>query len=234
MSATDVLAEARRAGRAALNEIESKEVLAAAGIPTTAARLARSREEAIRLAGEIGYPVVLKIVSEQILHKSDIGGVRLNLADAGAVGAAYDAILEAARTHEPDATVEGVAVQQMAAPGTEVIVGMTRDPRFGPVLMFGLGGVLVEVLQDVAFRLAPLTPRDAQAMMSEIKARPLLEGFRGAPPADRDKLAEILIRVGDFALEHPDVKEIDLNPIYAYPEGALAVDARIILEQAEK
>lgn len=230
MSATEILAAARRAGRPALNEIESKDILAEAGIPTAAARLATSHEEAVRLAGEIGYPVVLKVVSEQILHKSDIGGVRLNLADAGAVGAAYDAIVEAARTRQPDATVEGVAVQQMAKPGTEVIVGMTRDPRFGPVLMFGLGGVLVELLQDVSFRLAPLTARDARAMMAEIKAAPILTGYRGSPAADLDKLSEILIKVGEFALANPEVKEIDLNPIYAYPDGALAVDARVILE----
>ena len=231
MTATEIFAEARQAGRAALSEIEAKEVLAAAGIPVAAARLAQSRDEAVRIAEEIGYPVVLKIVSDQILHKSDIGGVKLNLTDPEAVGAAYQGILEAVQRHEPGATVAGVVVQQMAAPGTEVIVGMTRDPRFGPVVMFGLGGILVEVLQDVSFRLAPLTPRDARAMMSEIKARPILAGYRGAAPADLDRLAEILIRVGDFALAHPDVQEIDLNPIYAYPDGALAVDARIILER---
>lgn len=231
MSASTILARARAAGRPALTEIESKEVLAAAGVPTAAARLARSRAEAIGAAEAIGYPVVLKVVSEQILHKSDIGGVRLNLADAAAVGAAYDAIVEAARTHEPTATVDGVAVQPMVKPGTEVIVGMTRDPRFGPVLMFGLGGVLVEILQDVSFRLAPLTGRDARSMMAEIKARPLLEGYRGAPAIDLDRLAEILIRVGEFSIANPAVKEIDLNPIYAYPDGAIAVDARVILEQ---
>ena len=232
MSAAEILTVARQAGRAALSEIEAKDVLADAGIPVVAARLARSRDEAVQIAEEIGYPVVLKVVSDQILHKSDIGGVKLNLADAGAVGAAYDAILEAVQRHQPGTAVDGVAVQQMAPPGTEVIVGMTRDPRFGPVVMFGLGGILVEVLQDVSFRLAPLAPRDARAMMSEIKARPILAGYRGAPPADLDKLAEILIRVGDFALAHQDVQEIDLNPIYAYPDGALAVDARIILEPA--
>lgn len=230
MSATAILDQARQAGRPALNEIEAKDVLAAAGVPVVAARLATSRDEAVRQANAIGYPVVLKVVSEQILHKSDIGGVKLNLDNAEAVGVAYDDIMNAARQHDPNATIDGVAVQQMAAPGIEVIVGMTRDPRFGPVLMFGLGGVLVEVLQDVAFRLAPLTERDAREMMADIKARKVLEGYRGTPPADLQALAGILINVGDFALANPAVQEIDLNPIYAYPQGALAVDARIILE----
>lgn len=229
MSTASLIAGARAAGRTLLNEVEAKRLLAEAGIPVTEAHLARTREEAERLAEAIGYPVVLKIVSDDIPHKSDVGGVQLNLRDREAVGAAYDRILQNVRTRRPDARIEGVSVQRQAPPGVEVIVGLTTDPQFGPVVMFGLGGVLVEVLQDVAFRVVPLTARDAREMIREVKGFALLQGYRGAPPADLAALESLLLKVSELAQRHPEIAELDLNPVFAYPNGAVAVDARVVL-----
>lgn len=238
----DPIAAARAAGRTLLTEVESKELLGGAGIPVTPARLATSPDEAAEIAAEIGYPVVLKVVSGDIAHKSDIGGVELNLHKPAEVKKAYRRIMKAAkdvrvppasgRGRERRARVDGVSVQQMAQPGTEVIVGMTTDPQFGPVMMFGLGGVMVEVLKDVAFRVVPLEPRDAKQMVREIKGFPILEGVRGRPAADVAALEALVMQVSEFAAQHPEVAEIDLNPVFAYPDGALGVDARVVLAPA--
>ncbi len=173
---------------------------------------------------------MLKIVSPQITHKSDVGGVALNLTSAEEVGAAYDSVVASSKQHVPDATIDGVAVQRMEKQGIEVIVGMIKDPQFGPVMMFGLGGVLVEVLKDVAFRVVPLNERDARQMVHEIKGYPLLEGYRGQDPADIARLEQLLLKVSQFIEQHPEVAELDLNPVFAYKDGALAVDARIVLD----
>jgi len=233
MTGQQALATARREGRAALTEIEAKDLLREAGIPTVDTRLARDAAEAQALARQVGYPVALKIVSPQILHKSDIGGVKLGLGNEAEVAAAFEAIVAAARQHEPNAVVQGVAVQPMARPGIEVILGLFKDQQFGPVLMFGLGGIFVEVLKDVAFRIVPLERRDAREMVREIKGYPLLEGYRGQEPADVGYLEELLLKLSRFAEEHPEVREVDLNPVFAYRDGALAVDARVVLEQGE-
>jgi acyl-CoA synthetase (NDP forming) len=214
-----------------LSEVEAKAVLADAGVPVTPTRLAHDVDEAVAIADALGYPVVLKIDADAITHKSDSGGVELDLASAAAVRAAHQRIMAAADGAAPDAGVRGVSVQPMANPGTEVIVGMTRDPQFGPVLMFGLGGVLVEVLKDVAFRIVPLRQRDAAEMIREIRGFPVLEGYRNTPPADLAALEAILMQVSSFADDYPEVAELDLNPIFAYDEGAVAVDARIVLAQ---
>lgn len=182
------------------------------------------------LAKELGYPVALKVVSPQITHKTDVGGVKLGLGTAKEVRAAFNEILEAARRADPDATIDGVSVQQMAEPGIEVIVGMTTDAQFGPVLMFGLGGVLVEVLKDVAFRVVPITPRDAKQMVRDIQAFPLLQGYRGQEPADVKALERLLLKLSKFIEKQPDIAELDLNPVFAYPKGAVAVDARVVLK----
>jgi acyl-CoA synthetase (NDP forming) len=229
---TNVIERARGEGRTLLNEVESKELLEAAGIATSGARLARSADQAAALADQLGYPVVLKILSADISHKSDVGGVALNLGDAAAVRDAYERMMAAVRAAEPDARIDGVSVQRQAAAGTEVIVGVTTDPQFGPVVMFGLGGVLVEVLRDVAFRLVPLEPRDAHQIVREIKGFPLLQGYRGAPPADLAALEDLVLKVSRFVETHPEVEELDLNPVFAYPDGAVAVDARIIVSPA--
>jgi acyl-CoA synthetase (NDP forming) len=232
MTANGVIENARRAGRTVLTEIEAKQLLASAQVPVVEARLAVNADEAASTAGKIGYPVALKIVSSEITHKSDVGGVRLGLASSDDVRRAYEEIIAAANRAQPGATIEGVSVQRMADPGVEVIVGMTTDPQFGPVLMFGLGGVLVEVLKDVAFRIVPIEPRDASRMVQEIKGYPVLQGYRGQPPADIGALESLLMRLSSLIEEHPEIAELDLNPVFAYEKGAVAVDARIILTEA--
>ena len=231
----DPIAAVRAARRTLLTEVESKELLGAAGIPVTAARLARTASAAVEAAEEIGYPVVLKVVSSDVslTHKSDVGGVELNLEKASEVRAAFRRIKAAAKAAAPKAKVAGVSVQSMAAPGTEVIVGMTADPQFGPVMMFGLGGIMVEVLKDVAFRIVPLEPRDARGIVREIRGYPVLEGVRGRAGVDIAALERLILQVSAFAEAHPEVAEIDLNPVFAYPDGAIAVDARVVLAPAD-
>jgi acyl-CoA synthetase (NDP forming) len=232
MSFDAVLARARSEGRTLLNEVEAKDLLREAGVPVTVTTLATTPEEAVAQAETAGYPVVLKVVSPDISHKSDAGGVKLNLGSADDVRAAYGAILESCKAYAPSARITGVAVQHMAPAGTEVIVGMTTDPQFGPVMMFGLGGIMVEVLKDVSFRLVPLTERDASQMIDDIKGKPVLEGVRGQPPADIGALKDTILNVARFIEAHPEVQELDLNPVFAYPDGAVAVDARIVLAEA--
>jgi acyl-CoA synthetase (NDP forming) len=229
----DPISTARAAGRTLLTEVESKELLASAGVAVTPTRLAKSAAEAVTVAAEIGYPVALKIVSGDISHKSDVGGVELSLANAAAVRAAHKRIMASVKAAAPAAKIDGVSVQSMAAPGTEVIIGMTTDPQFGPVMMFGLGGIMVEVLKDVAFRIVPLEPRDAKQIVREIKGFPVLEGVRGRPAADLAALEKMVMQVSQFAAAHPEVAEIDLNPVFAYANGALGVDARVVLAPVE-
>ena len=229
MTNAGIIDRARQQGRTVLSEVEAKQLLAEAGISVVEARLAKNRDEAVALAKEFGYPVALKIVSPQITHKSDVGGVQLNLATAEEVTSAFDAIVASAKRATPDAPIEGVSVQRMAEPGIEVIVGMTMDAQFGPVLMFGLGGVLVEVLKDVAFRVVPITARDARQMVRDIQGFPILQGYRGQEPADLEALEALLLKLSAFIEGHAEVAELDLNPVFAYPDGAVAGDARIVL-----
>lgn len=222
--------EVRKSGRNNLLEMEAKSVCMEYGIPVTKFRLAKNEAEALKFAEEIGYPIVLKIVSPDIIHKSDVGGVVLNLKTAKDVRKAYKQIMENVKKHKKDAEINGVLVQEMAQPSTEVIVGAIKDPQFGHALMFGLGGVFVEVLKDVTFRIAPITEEEAQEMVSEVKAYPLLKGYRGTPPADIETIIQILLKTSKLVSEHPEIKELDLNPIMVYEKGAKTVDARIILE----
>ena len=226
---TNIVEQARAEGRTILTEIEAKQMLEDAGVRVSPARLAKTKDEAMQTASKLGFPIVLKIVSPQITHKSDVGGVALGLASADEVGAAFERVVASAKQHVPDATIDGVAVQRMEKPGTEVIIGVTKDPQFGPVLMFGLGGVLVEVLKDVAFRVIPIELRDARQIVEEIKGYPLLQGYRGQDPADIASLHALLMQVSSFIEAHPEVAELDLNPVFAYKDGAIAVDARIVL-----
>lgn len=227
--ADEIIEKARNEGRVVLTETESKQLLRSLGIPTTQMKLATSEQEAVALSREIGYPCVLKVSSPDITHKSDAGGVKVGLVDEYAVAEAYQAIMAACAEKFPGAVIEGVTVQNMAPPGLEVIVGMVTDEQFGPVLMFGLGGVWVELLKDVSFKIVPLTRRDARNAIREIRAARLLDGFRGSAPVDTSALEDILLRVSEFVAETPEVAEMDLNPIFAYPDGAIAVDARVIL-----
>jgi acyl-CoA synthetase (NDP forming) len=213
-----------------LTEVESKALLKKAGIPVVDAKLARSKKEAISISKAMGFPVVLKVSSTCVIHKSDSGGVKLGLANATQVGRAYSQIMSSIKQAYPRAQIEGVSVQSMAPPGVEVIVGMSKDAQFGPVLMFGLGGILVEVLKDVSFRIVPVTDRDAREMIREIKGYPVLEGYRGQKPASIPALEKLIVKVSHFVEKNPQIRELDLNPIFAYPDKAVAVDARIILE----
>jgi len=232
MTKQQILNQAAKEKRALLTEIESKELLKDAGIPVVEAKLAKTKVEAISISKKIGFPVVLKVVSPDITHKSDIGGVKLGLKNGAQVGRAYSEILAAVKKHQRKAKIVGVSVQKMVRPGVEIIIGMTKDPQFGPVMMFGLGGILVEVLKDVSFKIVPLVKRDARDMIREIKGYPVLEGYRGQEPADIPYLEGLILKVSEFIEKTPEIKELDLNPVFAYKDGAIAVDARVILESA--
>jgi len=220
--------EARDAGQENLSLDRAREVLAAAGIRYNRSGTAADEDEAVRLAEDLGYPVVLKVVSADVLHKSDVGGVVLGVIDAEGVREACRSIVRRVGEHQPGAQIDGFTVEQQVS-GTEIIVGMSRDPDFGPLLMVGMGGVFVEVYQDVAFRLVPLSRLDARAMIDEIEAQPLLDGARGRPRLDRSELAEILLRVSALIEAAPEIAELDINPLVITEEGLVAIDARVIL-----
>jgi acyl-CoA synthetase (NDP forming) len=226
----NVFAQAKKDGRSYLLEPEAKMVCMEYGIPVTRFKVALTSDEAVKFAEEIGYPVVLKIVSPDVIHKFDVGGVALNLKTLSEVKDAYEKILKNVKKHKPNAKIIGVLVQEMAPQSTEVIVGAIKDPQFGPALMFGLGGIFVEVLKDVTFRIAPITESDAREMITEVKAYPILKGYRGQPPADIDAIVSILLSTSKLVMDHQEIKELDLNPIMVYEKGAKTVDARIILE----
>jgi len=225
----EIIRKAREEGRTILTEIEAKQMFSEAGITCTDTRLAATKDEAVSLSEEMGYPVVLKISSVDITHKSDAGGVKVNLNDKAAVEKAFDDIMSSCKAGYPDANIEGIAVQPMAKAGTEIIMGMIQDNQFGPVLMFGLGGVLVEILKDVAFRVVPLQERDAKEMIEEIKGYKLLEGYRGSEPVDISFLEQTIMKLSEFVDSTPEIAELDMNPVFAYSNGAMVVDARIVL-----
>ncbi len=226
-----LLASARQAGHTALDAAAGRLVLEAYGLQTPADMLATDPDEAARFAARIGFPVALKLASPDILHKTEIGGVLLNVPDEVAVRQGWQEIITRARATHPQAELRGVQVQQMVRGGQEVIVGMKRDPIFGPLVMFGLGGIYVEVLRDVSFRLAPLSRLDADEMIREVRSARLLEGLRGAPAADRPALLEAILRIGQLAADFPEILELDVNPLMVLPagQGALAADVRLIL-----
>lgn len=230
----NVFAQAKKEGRNYLLEPEAKMVCMEYGIPVPRFKVALTYDEAIKFAEGIGYPVVLKIVSPDIIHKFDIGGVTLNLKNSSEVKNAYENILMNVKRHKPNAKIVGVLVQEMAPQSTEVIVGAIKDPQFGPALMFGLGGIFVEVLKDVTFRIAPITESDAREMITEVKAYPVLKGYRGQPPVDLNAIVNILLNTSKLVMDHLEIKELDLNPILVYEKGAKTVDARIILESPSK
>jgi acetyl-CoA synthetase (ADP-forming) len=228
--ANKIFSQAKKEGRKTLLEPEAKTICIEYGIPVTKFKVASNEKDATKFADEIGYPIVLKIISQDIIHKSDAGGVLVNLKNGSEVAAGYLKIIENAKRYKPDAKISGVLVQEMAPQSTEVIVGAIKDPQFGQTVMFGLGGIFVEILKDVNFRIAPLTTEDAEEMITELKAYPLLKGFRTTPPADINALIAILCSTSRLVMEHPEIKELDLNPVMAYQSGAKTVDARIILE----
>ncbi len=227
---TKIFEEARSEGRKFLLEHEAKTVCKEYGIPITELKIAKSAEEAAKFSEQIGYPTVLKIISPDVLHKFDVGGVVLNVTSQEEAKNAYNEIIENVKAHKPNAKINGILIQEMAPCATEVIVGAIKDAQFGPTLMFGLGGTFVEVMKDVSFRIAPITEEEAREMISEIKAYPILQGCRGQPPRDIDAITKILLNTSKLVMDHPDIKELDLNPVMVYEKGAKTVDARIILE----
>lgn len=224
-----LVAEAQAAGQTNLDLARAREVLAAAGLRYNGSGTARDESEAAALATEIGFPVVIKVVSPDVLHKSDVGGVVLNVIDAEGVRAACAEIRATIAERQPGARIDGFTIEEMVS-GTEIIVGMSRDPGFGPLMMVGMGGIFVEVYKDVAFRLIPMTRTDALEMIEEIKAQPLLDGARKRPVLDRGELAEVLLRVSRLVEEVPQIAELDLNPLVITKSGLVAIDARVIAE----
>jgi acetyltransferase len=228
-----VFAGEREEGRLQLPELKALEVLTAYGIPVAPHRLAADRDEAAAAGSDIGYPVVLKIASPDLLHKTEVGGVILGIEDEDALLAAFDGMMDRVRTREPDATIWGVTIQKMLRKGKEVILGSTRDARFGALLMFGLGGIYTEAFKDVSFGLAPIPEATAAEMIGSIRSAKLLQGFRGEPRSDVPAATECLLRLSQLVTDWPEIKEIDVNPLVVYEEGegAVAVDARIILSE---
>lgn len=225
-----VLDKIKAEGRTTLTAPEGKELCEAYGIPVPKEAVAKSAAEAAKLASSMGFPVVLKIVSPDILHKTEAGGVLVGLRSAEEVSRGYDTIVAKARAYKANARISGVAVQQMLSGGQEVIVGAVTDPSFGKLVAFGMGGVFVEVLKDVSFRLAPATKEDALSMLDGIQAAEMLRGVRGAKPVDRDALASVIVRVSELVSDFPEITELDLNPVFARENGAIAADIRIVVD----
>jgi acetate---CoA ligase (ADP-forming) len=228
----EVLTRLRSEGRTTAGDVDAREILEAYGIPLPKSTLARTADEAVAAADAMGYPVVLKISSPEILHKTDIGGVKLNLTNATEVSDAFDLITYRALRYMPGATIQGCQVQQMVKGGKEVIIGMSRDPQFGPLLMFGLGGVYVETLRDVTFRVAPIDRREAEEMIGEIRAYNMIRGVRGEKPSDVAAIADTLVRVSQLVTDFPGIVELDVNPLLVLPagQGVLGLDMRLALK----
>jgi len=219
--------------RSVLTLEESRNVLELSGIPLNKYKLAKTEEEAVTIANEIGYPLVMKIVSPQIIHKTEVGGVKVNITSEDEVRKTYNGLIARAKDKMPEAEILGVSLEEMLR-GTELIVGTTEDPQFGPMIMFGVGGIFVEVYKDVSFRLVPITAGDAVEMLNEIKGKALLHGVRGLPEANIEQLSKILISVSNLIESHPQIKEMDINPLIITNSGAMAADARIVLDQKNK
>jgi acyl-CoA synthetase (NDP forming) len=222
------IAEALGRGQKVFNLEESRAIMELAGIPFNKCGLATSAGDAADIADDMGYPVVMKIVSPQVIHKTEVGGVRVNIATGAEVKSTYEDIVKGVLEQVPHAEINGILIEEMVS-GTELIVGTTTDPQFGPMIMFGIGGIFVEVYKDVSFRLIPISANDARDMMGEIKGKALLEGIRGLPRADPDKIVEILENVSKLVQSHPEIDEMDINPLLITENGIIAVDARILL-----
>ena len=232
MSVKNIFQMVLEKNRRELTELEAKNVLDECGIPVVRTELAATAAEAAALAGEVEYPVVLKIASPDILHKVDAGGVKTFLENSADVIHAFEEVIANAKRYDPEARILGATVQHQIPRGIEVIVGGLKDPIFGPCTMFGMGGTWVEVMNDVSFRLAPTSLDAAKEMITEIKAYPLLTRYRGSEGVDIDTIADIIVKVSNLMAEYNEISEIDVNPIFARVDGAVAVDARIVLEES--
>lgn len=230
MKSKELFKKVRLEGRKNLTEFESREILQHYKIPVVKAVKSESVGEALKFARKVGYPVVLKVISPQVIHKTDVGGVALNIKNDYELELAYISIKKNVMKHVPQASIDGVLVQKMLENGYEVIIGGKKDQTFGQTIAFGLGGVFVEVFDDISFRVVPIDKKDALEMIKELKSYKLLKGYRGKKPADLKALVNILLKTSRLLNENPEIKELDINPVFALPEGAVAVDARIILE----
>lgn len=231
-SVRQVIAKVRSEGRVSIGDAEARTILKTYGLQIPRSHLTETPEQAAEIAARIGYPVVLKIASPDILHKTDVGGVRLGLRNSQEVQDAFELMVYRAQRYLPEARLWGCLVQQMVPPGgLEVLIGMVRDPQFGPLVTFGLGGIHVEALKDVTFRIAPFSHHEAKSMLKEIRAHALLDGLRGQPPADKEALVDSLLRVGQLVQDFPEIAELDINPLVVYPkgQGAIAIDMRLVL-----
>jgi len=212
-----------------LLETEAKELLREYGIPVPDFRLIKSEDEITGLAKEMNFPITMKIVSPDIIHKTDAGGVKLNIKDEKEAKLAYQEIISKAKKYNKEAQIFGVITYSMIPKATEIIIGMMKDPHFGPVIMFGLGGIFVEILKDISFRILPIEERDAEEMITEIKGYEILKGARGDPPRDIQAIKEVLMKISKLTTENPEINEIDLNPVFVFEKGLQVVDARMIL-----
>jgi len=228
---SEIIQTALKNGRVNLLETEAKAICADYRMPIPPFELVKSAEQASSVAQKLGYPIVLKIVSQDILHKTEAGGVLLGIQNPVEVRNGFLRIMNSAKRYNPRAKLEGVLIQRMVPQGREIIIGGLMDPQFGQTLMFGLGGVFVEIFKDVTLRIAPIVEQDAREMIHEIKAYPVLKGYRGQPPADEDIIVEILLKASDLMMENPDINQMDLNPVMIYDKGASIVDARMILQR---
>jgi len=227
----ELFADVRAEDRLMIGDAEARAILEAYGIPVPRSQLAQTPEEAAEIARQIGYPVAMKIASPDILHKTDIGGVRLNIQNDEEVRNYFDLLIYRTMRYMAEAEIWGCLVQDMVSGGREVILGMNRDPQFGPLLMFGLGGIYVEVLRDVTFRLAPLSREDAEEMVAEIRGYPLLRGVRGQRAADIEGIIDTLLRISQLVTDFPEVVELDINPLLVRDEGqgVVGIDMRLVL-----
>jgi acyl-CoA synthetase (NDP forming) len=228
-----IIQKALQESRSSLLITESQQICKLHHIPTPVFYVVQSLDEAIAKGNAIGFPVVLKIISPQIVHKSDVGGVVLGIADDASLKTAYPKLLAQVCEKEPNAEVLGVLIEKMMPPSTELIVGGIRDSQFGPSIMFGMGGIFTEVYKDVAFRVAPIDKIDALNLFHELRGSRILEGIRGQPPADIDAIVDVLMNVSSMMAQHSAISQLDLNPVIAYPDGVCAVDTRIVLAKNE-
>ena len=230
MNIPELLKKKLESNQTVLTEFESKNLLKEIGIPIPDQELATTKDETLTIAKRIGFPIVLKLMAEDIVHKSDTGAVKLNIKNEDETAQAYDELMNI-----PSQSEKSISVQKMAdEPITELIIGMTTDAQFGPALMFGIGGILVELLEDVSFRIAPITEYDAREQIHEIKGFPILDGYRGKPKADIDAIVKTLLTISDLVTKYEEINEMDLNPVFIYEKGLICVDARIILKKTEK
>ena len=230
MNISELLKKKLESNQTVLTEFESKELLKEIGISIPEQKLTSTKEETVSAAKNIGFPVVLKLMAEDIVHKSDTGAVKLNIKNEEETANAFEELMNI-----PSQAEKLISVQKMAdEPITELIIGMTTDAQFGPALMFGIGGILVELLEDVSFRIAPITEYDAREQIHEIKGFPILDGYRGKPKADIEAIVQTLLKVSDLVIKHEEIYEMDLNPVFIYDKGLICVDARIILKKPEK